>query len=348
MIRIESLSKTWGDFSLKNICLEVEEGEYFIVLGPTGSGKTLLLELIAGFHYPDKGRIFLKGVDITYLPPKDRGMGLVYQDYMLFPNMNVRDNIAYGIRAKGLEEEIVIEKVEKLANLLGISYLLDRYPSKLSGGEQQRVAIARALAIEPDVLLLDEPLSALDPNLRSEVRKELRKIHKEVGATTIHVTHSRVDAMMLGDKIAVMNEGKIIQVGDAQEIFRRPKSKFVAEFVGVENIFSGKAERKDGITLFHSEGITIQSSSNVIGDVHASIRPEDIILSLHKVESSARNCLKGRVAEITDMGTIMRVMVDCGIPFAVNITRESCIEMGISIGKDVYLIFKAQNVNLFS
>ena len=346
MIRIESLSKTWGDFSLKNICLEVREGEYFIVLGPTGSGKTLLLELIAGFYYPDKGRIFLKDIDITHLPPKDRGIGFVYQDYMLFPNMNVRDNIAYGIRAKGLEKEVV-KKVEKLANLLGISYLLDRYPSNLSGGEAQRVAIARALAIEPDVLLLDEPLSALDPNLRLEIRKELRKIHKKMRTTTIHVTHSREDAMMLGDKIAVMNEGEIIQVGDAQEIFRRPKSKFVAEFVGVENIFSGKAEREDGITLFHSEGITIQSSSNVIGDVHASIRPEDIILSLHKVESSARNCLKGRVTEIMDMGTIMRVMVDCGIPFAVNITRESCMEMGISIGKEVYLIFKAQNVNLF-
>jgi len=346
MIRIESLSKTWGDFSLKNICLEVREGEYFIVLGPTGSGKTLLLELIAGFYYPDKGRIFLKDIDITHLPPKDRGIGFVYQDYMLFPNMNVRDNIAYGIRAKGLEKEVV-KKVEKLANLLGISYLLDRYPSNLSGGEAQRVAIARALAIEPDVLLLDEPLSALDPNLRLEIRKELRKIHKKMRTTTIHVTHSREDAMMLGDKIAVMNEGKIIQVGDAQEIFRRPKSKFVAEFVGVENIFSGRAEREDGITLFHSEGITIQSSSNVIGDVHASIRPEDIILSLHKVESSARNCLKGRVTEIMDMGTIMRVMVDCGIPFAVNITRESCMEMGISIGKEVYLIFKAQNVNLF-
>ncbi len=346
MIRIESLSKTWGDFSLKNICLEVREGEYFIVLGPTGSGKTLLLELIAGFYYPDKGRIFLKDIDITHLPPKDRGIGFVYQDYMLFPNMNVRDNIAYGIKVKGLEKEVV-KKVEKLANLLGISYLLDRYPSNLSGGEAQRVAIARALAIEPDVLLLDEPLSALDPNLRLEIRKELRKIHKRMRTTTIHVTHSREDAMMLGDKIAVMNEGEIIQVGDAQEIFRRPKSKFVAEFVGVENIFSGKAEREDGITLFHSEGITIQSSSNVIGDVHASIRPEDIILSLHKVESSARNCLKGRVTEIMDMGTIMRVMVDCGIPFAVNITRESCMEMGISIGKEVYLIFKAQNVNLF-
>ena len=346
MIRIESLSKTWGDFSLKNICLEVKEEEYFIVLGPTGSGKTLLLELIAGFYYPDKGRIFLKDIDITHLPPKDRGIGFVYQDYMLFPNMNVRDNIAYGIKVKGLEKEVV-KKVEKLANLLGISYLLDRYPSNLSGGEAQRVAIARALAIEPDVLLLDEPLSALDPNLRLEIRKELRKIHKKMRTTTIHVTHSRVDAMMLGDKIAVMNEGEIIQVGDAQEIFRRPKSKFVAEFVGVENIFSGKAEREDGITLFHSEGITIQSSSNVIGDVHASIRPEDIILSLHKVESSARNCLKGRVTEIMDMGTIMRVMVDCGIPFAVNITRESCMEMGISIGKEVYLIFKAQNVNLF-
>jgi len=348
MIRIESLSKTWGDFSLRDISLEVKEGEYFIVLGPTGSGKTLLLEILAGFYYPDKGRVFLRDVDITYLPPKDRSIGFVYQDYMLFPNMSVRDNIAYGLRAKGLKEEEVIKRVERLASLLGIDQLLNKYPSKLSGGEAQRTAIARALAIEPDVLLLDEPLSALDPNLRSEIRKELKKIHKEIGTTTIHVTHCREDAMILGDKIAIMNAGEIVQLGTPEEVFRRPKSKFAAEFVGVENIFSGKAEKKNGITLFHSGGITIHSSSNIKGDVHASIRPEDIILSLHKVESSARNCLQGEVTEIIDMGSIMRVMVDCGIPFVVNITRESCREMGISPGQKVYLVFKAQNVNLFS
>lgn len=325
----------------------MNEKEYFVVLGPTGSGKTLLLEVVAGFHGVDSGKIYLDDDEITFIPPKERGMGFVYQDYMLFPNMSVKDNIAYGMKTKGLKGEVVDDKVKELSETLEIDHLMKRRPTNLSGGEAQRTAIARALAVEPKILLLDEPLSSVDPNLQAMIRKELKHIHKKMGTTTIHVTHSREEAMILGDRIAIMNEGEIVQVGTPEEVFRKPKSKFIAEFVGVENIFKGTAEKNNGVTVFSSEGVGIQSSSEQVGDVHASIRPEDIIISMDKIKSSARNCFKGRVMEIVDTGSVMRVNVDCGIPFAVFITRESCVDMGLSIEKDVYLIFKAQNVNLF-
>ncbi len=318
-----------------------------MVLGPTGSGKTLLLEVIAGFHRIENGKVFLGEEEITYLPPRERRMAFVYQDYMLFPNMTVKDNIAYGRKANGLKGNAVEDKVKELANLLNIEHLLNRKPNNLSGGEAQRTALARALAVEPKVLLLDEPLSSVDPNLQAMIRRELKHIHKKIGTTTVHVTHSREEAMLLGDRIAIMNAGRIIQIGTPAEVFRKPQSKFIAEFVGVENIFKGTAEKNKGVTVFSSEGVKIQSSSELVGNVHASIRPEDIIISMDKIKSSARNCLKGKVLEIVDTGSVMRVNVDCGIPFAVFITRESCVDMGLSIDKEVYLIFKAQNVNLF-
>ena len=162
MIKIKNITKKWKNFALSNINLEVEKGEYFVVLGPTGAGKTLLLELIAGFHYPDKGKIFINGKDVTYLPPSQREIGFVYQDYMLFPHMNVKDNIAFGLRMKGLKEEEIEERINLLAETCKIKGILNRYPQSLSGGEKQRVALARALAVKPKILLLDEPLSALD------------------------------------------------------------------------------------------------------------------------------------------------------------------------------------------
>lgn len=332
---------------MEDISLEVQDGEYFVVLGPTGSGKTLLLEILAGFHRVDGGRVLLDDEEITHLIPRDRGMGFVYQDYMLFPNMDVGDNIAYGMRVRGMKGEAVDEKVKELAELFNIVHILDRSPRNLSGGEAQRTALARALAVEPRILLLDEPLSSLDPNLQGVIRKELKRIHREMGTTTIHVTHSREEAMILGDKIAVMNQGRIIQAGPPDEVFRKPQSRFVAEFVGVENIFKGTVRKHDGVAFFTCDGVSIQSSSALEGEVQASIRPEDIIISLEEMKSSARNCLSGRVREIIDTGALMRVSVDCGIPFTVSITRESCVDMGLSIDKEVFLVFKAQNVNLF-
>ncbi len=347
MIRIENVSKKWDSFAINNVNLEVEEGEYFVVLGPTGAGKTLLLELIAGFHYPDEGRIYIDGRDVTMLPSAERNIGFVYQDYMLFPHMTAKENIAYGLKMRGIDEEEIERRIEEIASNYRIEHLLHRYPENLSGGEKQRVAIARAMAIEPKILLLDEPLSSLDPEMRAEIRREIKDMHERNGITVIHVTHSREDAMLLADRIAVMNEGRILQIGKPEEIFRKPASKFIAQFVGVENIFHGKAEKKGNITHFICDGVELISSMDVPDARYASIRPEDIIVSKQKMESSARNCIKGKVKAIVDIGSLIRLEVDCGVDFVVHITRESFEEMGIDVGKEVYLIFKAQNVNLF-
>jgi len=347
MIRIEGIGKKWQNFMLQDISLEIEDGEYFVILGPTGAGKTLLLETIAGFHQPDYGKIYMDGKDITSLPPNRRKMGFVYQDYMLFPHMKVRENISYGLRIMEKDEGEIEKKVKELAKMLHIEHILDREPSNLSGGERQRVALARALAIEPHILLLDEPLSAMDEMLKEEIMKDLKRINREGGITFIHVTHSRSDAVMLADRMAVMKDGRIIQVGRATDIFRKPINKFVAEFVGVENIFEGEARKQDGITIFTIDDMEIYSSSDMEGKCYASIRPEDIIISKKRIESSARNCIEGIVKGIADMGNVIRVNVDCGMPFMVNITHESMNEMGLSIGEKIYLVFKAQNVHLF-
>lgn len=347
MIRIENLSKRWNNFILKDINLEIERGEYFVVLGPTGAGKTLLLETIAGFHYPDEGKIYIDGRDVTFVPASERNIGFVYQDYMLFPHMSVKENIAYGLKLRGVSKEMIERKVEEIAETYKIKHLLSRYPENLSGGEKQRVAIARAMVVKPKILLLDEPLSSIDPRMRAEVRREMKEMHERDKITAIHVTHSREDAMLLADRIAVMNEGKIIQIGKPKEIFRNPSSRFVAEFVGVENIFSGKAEKKGNYTYFVCDGIRLISSMNVPDAKYASIRPEDIIVSKNKIESSARNCIKGRVKAIVDTGSIIRLEVDCGVDFIVHITKQSFEDMQIKIGEEIYLVFKAQNVHLF-
>ncbi|MCD6512499.1 MAG: ABC transporter ATP-binding protein [Thermoplasmata archaeon] len=347
MIRIENLSRRWKSFSLKNISFEVKEGEYFVILGPTGSGKTLLLETIAGFHISDEGKIIIEGRDMTNLKPNERKIGFVYQDYMLFPNMNVRENIGYGLRISGMDEASINKRVEELAEMLSISHILHRYPSNLSGGEKQRVAIARALAIKPAVLLLDEPLSSLDEMLRERVIRDLKRINRNEGMTVIHVTHSRQEAILLADRIAVINHGEILQIGKPEDIFRKPKNRFIAEFVGVENLFKGVARKVNNITLFETGNVKMYSSMHIYGDVYASIRPEDIIISLKKVESSARNCIYGTIKEMVDMGNVVRITVDCGVPFMVNITHESMRDMNLEPGKKVWLLFKAQNVNLF-
>jgi ABC-type Fe3+/spermidine/putrescine transport system ATPase subunit len=231
MIRLEELRVPAGDFSLTVDDLVVTPGEYLIVLGPTGSGKTVLLEAIAGLRRPRAGRVLLAGRDVTALPPEARRVGLVYQDYALFPHLRVRDNIGFAL-ARGERQR----QVEKLAQLLGIEALLDRYPDGLSGGEQQRVALARALAPVPEVLLLDEPLSALDGPSRSELTVELRRIHRELATTVIHVTHDLDEAVALGDRMAILVDGALRQVGAVGEVISRPVDPEVANLVGVGNV----------------------------------------------------------------------------------------------------------------
>ncbi|MCD6133364.1 MAG: ATP-binding cassette domain-containing protein, partial [Deltaproteobacteria bacterium] len=204
MIEIENISKNLGEFFLRDISFDIKDGEYFMILGPTGAGKTILLETIAGIYRPDKGRILMAGKDITYVPPKDRNISMVYQDYMLFPHLNVEQNVAFGLRLRKTPKEIIKDKVEKSSKLLNIYHLLHRYPGTLSGGEKQRVAIARAMVIEPYALLLDEPLSALDMQTRDRLRQELKRIHSITKTTIVHVTHNFEEVFSLADRVAVM------------------------------------------------------------------------------------------------------------------------------------------------
>ena len=348
MIRIENLSNDWKEFKINNINLQVEDSEYFVILGPSGSGKTMLLELIAGMWPLDSGKIYMDSKDITTLPPEKRGIGFVYQNYMLFPHKTVFENIAFGLKVRKVRDEEIKTRVEEMMDLLKISHLADRLPRTLSGGEQQRTALARALIIYPKILLMDEPLSALDRKTRDELMQELKEIHRKFDVTLVHVTHNFDEALMLADRIAIMRNGEISQVGTSTEIFRHPADKFVADFVGAENIIEGTA-KKDGerLTIIDTGNILIYSTEQKQGHVHITVRPEDIILSAQKVETSARNVFKGPIKGIIDTGALIKLTIDVGEPLVVFLTRQSFLDMELNIGKSVWTYFKATAVHVF-
>lgn len=232
-IELKGITKKFDGFTaLDNINLVIEDREFMALLGPSGSGKSTLLYIIAGIYRPTMGRIYFGNKDVTEIPPKDRNVSLVFQNWALYPHMKVFDNIAFPLKLKKESRQMIEKKVKEVARILHIENLLDRYPWQLSGGQQQRVAIARALVKEPDVLLLDEPLSNLDALLRIDVRAELKRLQKELGITTVYVTHDQAEALALADRIAVIREGKILQVGTPDDVYYRPKYKFVAGFLG--------------------------------------------------------------------------------------------------------------------
>lgn len=224
---------------LKNLSLSIEKGSFLSLLGPSGCGKTTTLKTLAGFLSPLSGKIIINGKDYTKMPPHKRNMGIVFQSYALFPHLNVFENIAFGLKMRHLNKSEINDKVKKAIDLVGLSGLEDRLPSQLSGGQQQRVGIARAIVIEPDVLLMDEPLSNLDANLRIEMRNEIRRIQQKLGITTVYVTHDQSEAIALSDQIAVMDNGKIVQLDVPKEVFSNPKTRFVANFMGFQEIASG-------------------------------------------------------------------------------------------------------------
>jgi len=230
MISIKNLKVNLGDFLLQNINLDIEPGEYFIVLGPTGAGKTVLLESIAGLYPVLEGEVWIGDKEITDLSPEKREIGIVYQDQVLFPHLSVEKNIAFGLKMRKCPKNEAKAKIDAIVEVVGISHLLRRSPATLSGGEKQKVALARALVTEPKVLLLDEPLSALDPETREKMQGELREMHRKVVVTIIHVTHDFEEAIALGHRVAVLNDGCIAQMGTPEEFLRRPSSEFVARF----------------------------------------------------------------------------------------------------------------------
>jgi len=348
MIAVRNLCVNLGDFLLRDASLDVKSGEYFIILGPTGAGKTVLLETIAGLYQPESGEIWLNGKEVTCLEPEKRGISIVYQDQALFPHLNVRDNIAFGLklrRKNGVEIEATLNW---LAKLLGISHLLNRKPDTLSGGEKQKVALARALSIKPQLLLLDEPLSALDPENREGVQRELRRLHDQLQVTTVHVTHDFEEAIALGDRIAVIGDGYIQQVGTAEEIFRHPNSEFVAHFAMVRNIFTGEVTDGDGENaIFCVESTKLVVVTDLRGKCHASFRPEDILISHAPFPSSARNSFCGNITSIVDKGSVLYLTVSLPPDFICLVTRNSFDAMGLGEGQRVYITFKASAVHIF-
>ncbi|MDI6888074.1 MAG: tungstate ABC transporter ATP-binding protein WtpC [Methanocellales archaeon] len=350
MIEIKGLSKNWRGFSLKNVNLRVEKGEYFIILGPTAAGKTLLLELIAGFCEPNEGGIWINDKNVTRMTPEKRGTGFVYQDYSLFPHLTVKENIEFGLKIKGMPKSRIEEKSKEIMDILGISHLSHRRPRTLSGGEQQRVAIARGIVIEPSVMLLDEPLNALDARTQIQLRGELKKIHREAKLTTIHVTHDQTEAMVLADRIGVMMNGEIVQTGSPEEIFHFPLNERVAEFVGVENIIEGMVtSNEEGVATIRIDDHIMEAiSSAKVGDrVRVCLRPESITIAPSKTLSSARNSFSGMITQLVPLGATCRIEIDCGFPLISLVTKTSAEDLGLRVGKGVCASFKASSVHVF-
>ena len=342
MIEIRDLEVSVGDFRIQVDKLRIEKGDYLIIVGPTGAGKTILLETIAGFHRVKRGKIILNGRDITYLSPQERGVSMVYQDYMLFPHMTVEENIGYPLKIRKMEWR---RRVKELAEDLGIKHLLRRYPKTLSGGEKQRVALARAVIIEPELLLLDEPFSALDPNMRDSARKIVKDFIENLGISTIHVTHDFSDAWIMGNKMGVMRNGKIVRFGLIDEVFSSPQDDFVARFLGATNILRGIAtSRKDGLLEVDVKNVKIYTTDNAdVGEeVLLSIRPENIVLSYTTPETSQRNVLPAEIEDIHMEGHIAWLILKIdGIEMKAMLTPNAVESMNLEKGKMVYASFKA-------
>ncbi len=344
MLRISNLNKSFKGFSLKNISLEIDKGDYFVILGKSGTGKSLLLELLAGIIPSDSGTIELNNEDITHKKVQKRKLGLVFQDFALFPHLNVCENIAYALKSNGHSKPDLEKEVKKYAQLTGVDHLQNRYPTKLSGGEQQRVALARTLASKPHCLLLDEPLASMDVQLKDELRDLLHKIN-ESGITIVHVTHDYEEAMALANKVAIMHDGEIIQKGFIKEVFQNPQNEFVAWFTGMKNFFSAKLISTNEALINNDIVIKVQAAKESV-NVRVLVESKHIILSKDKIESSAANNFRGTITRMQTKPNGYEVLVDIGITLSVVITSESKEKYGFDVNQEVWLFFKASEVRI--
>jgi molybdate/tungstate transport system ATP-binding protein len=349
MLELKNISLSNPGFSLNNISFKVNKGEYFILLGMSGAGKSMLLEMIAGLTNPDSGEILLNGKNIERSKPYEREVGLVFQDHAIFPHLTVGANIGYALKRQALSHTQKQEEIKSIANRIHIGQLLNRLPSTLSGGELQRVALARTLVQKPQVLLLDEPLAAIDTKLKSEIRSLLRQLNRE-GQTIIHVTHDFDEAISLANRIAIIHEGLIIQTGTPEEVFGNPRSEFVAHFVGIRNFFKATlTETETGCIAELAKGLRIVSTQKSgSGNGYLMIRGEDLTLSVENYESSARNNFMGKIIEVSGSRTGMDVIVDVGVQVHVSVSKESVQKLGLTEGIKIWLHFKASAMNVIT
>jgi len=349
-LQIDRVSKSFGAFqALREVSLDIEEGKFVCFLGPSGCGKTTLLRAVAGLDIQTSGRIFQGGRDISALPSSQRDFGIVFQSYALFPNLTIADNIGYGLKNAGKSRREVAARVVELTELVGLTGQERKYPSQLSGGQQQRVALARAIAMAPGLLLLDEPLSALDARVRLHLRSELKSLQRRIGVTTIMVTHDQAEALAIADQLVVMNQGVIEQVGTPQEVYRHPRTAFVADFVGQMNFLRAEVigaghVRVGGLVLAaETDGLAVGES------VSLCFRPEDI--QVRGVAAGHANAIEVRIEQMEFLGTFYRADLAVNGPtsprlmadFSMNAARDLALEPG----KVIPIAMPADRLRLF-
>ena len=349
-ITLTSVTKQFGDtVAVDDVSLQIEGGEFFSLLGPSGCGKTTTLRIIGGFVYPTTGEVFINGELMAEMPPYRRPVNTVFQNYALFPHKTVAQNIAFGLQMKKATKAEISDAVERALDLIQLSGYGDRKPSELSGGERQRVALARALINEPTILLLDEPLSALDLKLRKQMQSELKALQRKVGITFVYVTHDQGEALALSDRIAVMNDGKILQVGTPAEIYDSPQNRFVADFIGTTNFLEGTLVSQNEIMLTTAPPLkivgTLSNNMPIDTPVTVAIRPERIDLRMTCAPDVA-NCLRGVIQDESYLGTTLQYAIKTDYPTPLIVHQQNTGAGNIHCfqrGDTVYLQWTPEN-----
>ncbi len=348
-IKIRDAVKKYGDNTIiSDLSLDIKEGEFFTLLGPSGCGKTTLLRMIAGFNSIEGGDFYFGDTRINDMDPAKRNIGMVFQNYAIFPNMTVENNVAFGLKNRKLPKEEIASKTDQFLKLMKIDEYRDRMPERLSGGQQQRVALARALAITPDVLLMDEPLSNLDAKLRVEMRTVIKQIQNEVGITTVYVTHDQEEAMAVSDRIAVMNNGDIQQIGTPKILYQRPANLFVATFIGHTNVIDGELKIENGDAYLYLPGNykvkmdTIRKECMKDQKVKASIRPEELVVDINNKEG-----IKAWIDDAVFLGLNTHYFVHFEDGETAEIVQESKIDSIIEKGTEIRLGVKTEKINVF-
>ena len=342
---IKNAVKRYGDFTAVNgISLNIEQGEFFTLLGPSGCGKTTLLRMIAGFNTVDGGEICFDEQVINTLPAHKRDIGMVFQNYAIFPHLNVADNVAYGLKARKVPKEQIVPRVDEALKMVQIDQLKTRQPNELSGGQQQRVALARAFVIEPGVLLMDEPLSNLDAKLRVQMRTTIKKLQRRLGITTVYVTHDQEEALAISDRIAVMNQGNIMQIGKPEEIYRKPANPFVANFIGVSNFIDCSLDGRDPkaavVKLHDGHSFQMPLRAPYSGEVILSARPEQLFFS--------ETGLPGRVNMSTFLGDFIQYEVELSTGQVLELNEYTKdVDGAKNDGEEVHISFDPRRVSLY-
>jgi len=351
ILQIVNLTKKFGNVTaIQEVNLKVEHGEVLTLLGPSGCGKTTTLRCIAGFEKPDRGDVYLDGKEITHLSPETRGIGMVFQNYALWPHMTVYGNLAFGLQIKKIPKNEINERIKKVLAMVRLEGFEGRFPRQMSGGQQQRIALARALVIEPSILLLDEPLSNLDAKLREQMRFEFRELQKKLGITAVYVTHDQAESLVLSDKVVILNEGKVMQVGTPKEIYSHPSNKFVAGFIGITSFIEGFVEsfdREKGYLIIRTKDDLIiygHGSNLSVGEkVAIAIRPEQVKLFKSEIrkEGIRKNMFNGEIVQTSYLGDVIDYRIRLG-DWVIRTSMSA--ERAFKVGEEICVALSPENI----